>query len=153
MEPVYGVSREVGIGKLKDSLCLSLETETNSFRTVTNLATNRPERHRTHGAGTKKSACSIAGAALESPSQNPRAVDEPERVAILAIDAIANALKRPLKTLRFEINSVSNDGKRRKMRFEGAPRRSARGGCGSWRWWPPSPGRRKGHPRMCLGWP
>ncbi|BCQ30376.1 hypothetical protein NK8_85670 (plasmid) [Caballeronia sp. NK8] len=40
MEPVYGVSREVGIGKLKDSLCLSLETKTNSFRTVTNLATN-----------------------------------------------------------------------------------------------------------------
>jgi hypothetical protein len=94
MEPVYGVGRVVGVGKLNDSLCLS---PCRSSRT-----TNYPARDRKHPSRTKKSACSIAGAALESPSHNPRAVDEPEREAILAIGTRTQARKRPLKTPQFE---------------------------------------------------
>ena len=88
-------------------------TETNTSRAVTSLAMNRRIIRTATGRpkpGRKKSAYSIDEAALESPSQNPRAVHEPERDAILAIDTVADAFKRTLKTSLFGINTVPTTG-------------------------------------------
>jgi len=115
MEPVYGVGRVVGIGKLKDLLCLSLKVTRRPGRWAPHLVLMTLSRR--HAARMKKKRLLHFWSGAWKSVANPRAVDEPEREAILAIDIKAHALKRSLKTSRFKINQrFQRRKKRRRMR-------------------------------------
>ncbi|WP_250479708.1 MULTISPECIES: hypothetical protein [unclassified Caballeronia] len=103
----------------------------------------------------KKSACSIAEAALESPSQiRGPSTNLHERDAILATDIKADGLKRSLKTSRFEINSAPNgeEGKK-KCEREGACREKLELRVPVRRWCLRNSGEEKAIQGMSPGWP